>query len=57
MVPPDSYQAQAMVEIAQVLGWSYVYTLADEGNYGEKGVGAFEVIAKKSGILLFPSVL
>lgn len=49
VVPPDSYQAQAMVDIAKALGWNYVITVADEGNYGEKGIGAFEERAKKSG--------
>lgn len=49
MVPPDSFQASAMVDIAAKFGWNYVSTLADDGNYGEKGVAAFEEIAKKFG--------
>lgn len=53
VVPPDSFQAQAMVDIALEFGWSYVSTLADEGNYGEKGIGAFEEIAKRAGTFLF----
>ncbi|KAM6137459.1 LOW QUALITY PROTEIN: metabotropic glutamate receptor 8 [Pterocles gutturalis] len=32
VVPPDSYQAQAMVDIVMALGWNYVSTLASEGN-------------------------
>ncbi|WAR26507.1 GRM8-like protein [Mya arenaria] len=49
VVPPDSFQARAMVDIAARFGWNYVSTLADDGNYGEKGVSAFEEIAKKFG--------
>lgn len=49
VVPPDSFQASAMVDIAAIFGWNYVSTLADDGNYGEKGVSAFEEKAKKYG--------
>ena len=49
VVPPDSYQAQAMVDIVEKMGWTYVSTVADEGNYGERGIGTFEDLAKKSG--------
>ncbi len=50
VVPPDSYQSSAMAEIVKELGWTYVHTLADEGNYGEKGIAAFEAAARKKGI-------
>lgn len=53
VVPPDSFQASAMVDIAAKFGWNYVSTLADDGNYGEKGVSAFEEFAKKFGKYLF----
>jgi len=36
VVPPDNFQAQAMVEIVRTLGWKYVSTVAVEGDYGEK---------------------
>lgn len=36
VVPPDNFQAQAMVEIIHQLGWKYVSTVAVEGDYGEK---------------------
>ncbi|KAI8503835.1 glutamate receptor [Branchiostoma belcheri] len=45
VVPSDSYQAQAMVDIVKSLGWTYVSTVASEGNYGEKGVEAFRRLA------------
>ena len=40
-----------MVDIASSFGWNYVSTLADDGNYGEKGVGAFEEKAKQNGMI------
>lgn len=49
MVPPDSFQAQAMVDIVKALGWNYVSTLASEGNYGEKGVESFMQISREAG--------
>ena len=52
MVPPDSYQAQAMVDIAKFFEWNYVVTIQDEGNYGDKGIGAFKEKALKSGKLI-----
>lgn len=36
VVPPDNFQAQAMVELLKTLGWGYVSTVAVEGDYGEK---------------------
>ncbi|CAL8358190.1 unnamed protein product [Lota lota] len=49
VVPPDSYQAQAMMDIVTAMGWNYVSTLASEGNYGESGVEAFIHISRESG--------
>ncbi|XP_058873482.1 metabotropic glutamate receptor 6 isoform X2 [Acipenser ruthenus] len=49
VVPPDSYQAQAMVDIVKAMGWNYVSTLASEGNYGESGVEAFLQISREAG--------
>lgn len=36
VVPPDNFQAQAIVEMVRQLGWEYVSTVAVEGDYGEK---------------------
>ena len=55
VVPPDNFQAQAMVDVVSAFGWAYVSTLADVGNYGEKGIAAFEELATKSG--MFNSML
>ena len=51
VVPPDSYQAQAMIDIVRYFNWNYVITIQDEGNYGDKGIGAFKDKALLSGIL------
>ncbi|XP_063320679.1 glutamate receptor, metabotropic 6a isoform X1 [Pelmatolapia mariae] len=53
VVPPDSYQAQAMLDIVKALGWNYVSTLASEGNYGESGVDAFMQISREAGTQSF----
>uniref|UniRef100_A0A3P8XFR5 G-protein coupled receptors family 3 profile domain-containing protein n=1 Tax=Esox lucius TaxID=8010 RepID=A0A3P8XFR5_ESOLU len=49
VVPPDSYQAQAMVDIVKAMGWNYVSTLASEGSYGESGVDSFQQISREAG--------
>lgn len=50
VVPADSFQAQAMVDIILQLGWTYVSTVAVEGEYGERGIAAFTELAEKAGI-------
>ncbi|EFN70354.1 Metabotropic glutamate receptor 7, partial [Camponotus floridanus] len=40
VVPPDNFQAQAIVEVIHLLGWKYVSTVAVEGEYGEKRVSS-----------------
>lgn len=49
VVPPDSYQAQAMYDIVKAMDWNYVSTIASEGNYGESGVDAFQQISREAG--------
>ncbi|GAA6090501.1 metabotropic glutamate receptor 4 isoform X1 [Tachysurus ichikawai] len=49
VVPPDTYQAQAMVDIVRHMGWNYVSTVASEGNYGESGVDAFIQKSREDG--------
>uniref|UniRef100_A0A8C8A292 Glutamate metabotropic receptor 4 n=1 Tax=Oryzias sinensis TaxID=183150 RepID=A0A8C8A292_9TELE len=51
VVPPDTYQAQAMVDIVKAMGWNYVSTVASEGNYGESGVDAFIQKSREEGDL------
>lgn len=40
-VPPDNFQAKAMVDIVSRFNWTYVSTVASEGEYGESGIEAF----------------
>ncbi|XP_024915757.1 metabotropic glutamate receptor 7 isoform X3 [Cynoglossus semilaevis] len=49
VVPPDSFQAQAMVDVVKAMGWNYVSTVASEGSYGEKGVDAFMQLSREAG--------
>ncbi|NXC20983.1 GRM4 protein, partial [Corythaeola cristata] len=49
VVPSDTYQAQAMVDIVKALKWNYVSTLASEGSYGESGVEAFIQKSREDG--------
>ncbi|XP_041654363.1 metabotropic glutamate receptor 4-like [Cheilinus undulatus] len=49
VVPPDTYQAQAMVDIVKAMRWNYVSTVASEGNYGESGVDAFIQRSREDG--------
>ncbi|KAK5894999.1 hypothetical protein CesoFtcFv8_011633 [Champsocephalus esox] len=51
VVPPDTYQAQAMVDIVKAMRWNYVSTVASEGNYGESGVDAFIQKSREDGDL------
>ncbi|KAL7288728.1 hypothetical protein TKK_0017453 [Trichogramma kaykai] len=50
VVPPDNFQAQAMVEVIHRLGWKYVSTVAVEGDYGEKGIASFVALSAEYNI-------
>ncbi|XP_034939802.1 metabotropic glutamate receptor 8-like [Chelonus insularis] len=52
VVPPDNFQAQAMVEVIHQLGWKYVSTVAVEGDYGEKGIARFIGLASEYDICI-----
>ncbi|XP_035980446.1 metabotropic glutamate receptor 4-like [Fundulus heteroclitus] len=54
VVPPDTYQAQAMVDIVKAMRWNYVSTVASEGNYGESGVEAFIQKSREDGEYICP---
>ncbi|KAJ8245458.1 hypothetical protein GJAV_G00270960 [Gymnothorax javanicus] len=51
-VPPDFYQAKAMAEILRFFNWTYVSTVASEGDYGETGIEAFEQEARLRNICI-----
>ncbi|XP_048356815.1 metabotropic glutamate receptor 3 isoform X2 [Sphaerodactylus townsendi] len=54
-VPPDFYQAKAMAEILRFFNWTYVSTVASEGDYGETGIEAFEQEARLRNICIATS--
>ncbi|KAI1888163.1 hypothetical protein AGOR_G00182200 [Albula goreensis] len=54
-VPPDFYQAKAMAEILRFFNWTYVSTVASEGDYGETGIEAFEQEARLRNICISTS--
>lgn len=56
VVPSDTYQAQAMVDIVKALKWNYVSTLASEGSYGESGVEAFIQKSREDGEWVSPGM-
>ena len=51
-VPPDSFQAQALVDVIRHYGWTYVYTINSFGNYGRKGAKLFQKTAREAGICI-----
>ena len=48
-VPPDSFQAQAMVDLCKEFGWNYVSTVNAHGAYGTKGIEEFWKAAESKG--------
>ncbi|XP_069792358.1 metabotropic glutamate receptor 2 [Narcine bancroftii] len=54
-VPPDFYQAKAMSDILRFFNWTYVSTVASEGDYGETGIEAFEQEARTRNICIATS--
>uniref|UniRef100_A0A8C2YPF0 Glutamate metabotropic receptor 2 n=1 Tax=Chinchilla lanigera TaxID=34839 RepID=A0A8C2YPF0_CHILA len=54
-VPPDFFQAKAMAEILRFFNWTYVSTVASEGDYGETGIEAFEMEARARNICVATS--
>uniref|UniRef100_UPI00398F3608 metabotropic glutamate receptor 2 n=1 Tax=Pristiophorus japonicus TaxID=55135 RepID=UPI00398F3608 len=54
-VPPDFYQAKAMSDILRFFNWTYVSTVASEGDYGETGIEAFEQEARYRNICIATS--
>lgn len=51
-VPPDTYQALALVDLVQMFNWSYVSLVTSEGQYGDSGLNAFTREAKKRSICI-----
>ncbi|XP_077866543.1 metabotropic glutamate receptor 1 [Saccoglossus kowalevskii] len=55
VVPSDTLQAQAMVDIVLRYNWTYVSAVHTEGNYGASGIEAFKTLAEQSGICIATS--
>lgn len=51
-VPPDNFQAKALVDIVQSFNWSYVSTVASVGQYGEAGIDSFHKEARARNICI-----
>ncbi|CAI9729621.1 metabotropic glutamate receptor 3-like [Octopus vulgaris] len=55
-VPPDTFQAIAMVELVQAFNWTYVSTVASQGDYGESGIDYFQQEARLRNICIATTV-
>ncbi|XP_043212008.1 metabotropic glutamate receptor-like [Amphibalanus amphitrite] len=51
-VPPDTFQATALVDMVQLFNWSYVSTIASDGYYGHSGMDAFHRQAAERNICI-----
>ena len=50
--PPDTLQAQAMVDLLLYFNWTYISTIYSEDTYGEPGIDELQALAEKSGICI-----
>ena len=55
-VPPDSFQAKAIVDILKRFGWVYIFLVNSHGLYGQKGKEEFHTQAKTAGICIAEAV-
>ena len=49
-VPPDSFQAYAIVDVLKEYNWDYIFTVNSYGNYGQKGMAELQKAAQAAGI-------
>ncbi|XP_054710934.1 metabotropic glutamate receptor-like [Uloborus diversus] len=54
-VPPDTFQAVALVDLVQRFNWSYVSLVSSEGQYGDSGMTAFQREARSRNICIAAS--
>ncbi|XP_053701745.1 metabotropic glutamate receptor 1b isoform X2 [Synchiropus splendidus] len=52
VVPSDTLQARALLDIVKRYNWTYVSAVHTEGNYGESGMEVFKELALQEGICL-----
>ena len=55
-VPPDNFQAKAIVDIVEYFNWTYVSTVASEGDYGQSGIDDFKEKAVARNICIAESI-
>ena len=51
-MPPDTFQAIALVDLVQRFNWSYVSLVSSEGQYGDSGMTAFVKEARSRNICI-----
>lgn len=51
-VPPDTFQAMAMMDVMQLFNWSYISTIHSEGSYGEFGIEVIHDLAMQRNICI-----
>jgi len=56
-VPPDTYQARAMIDVIRYFEWTSVFGMYSSGNYGTKGMEVFEKLAEANNICMVRSFL
>ncbi|XP_076844279.1 metabotropic glutamate receptor 1 isoform X2 [Brachyhypopomus gauderio] len=52
VVPSDTLQARAMLDIVKRYNWTYVSAVHTEGNYGESGMEAFKELAAEESLCI-----
>ncbi|CAG5866721.1 unnamed protein product [Menidia menidia] len=52
VVPSDTLQARALLEIVKRYNWTYVSAVHTEGNYGESGMEVFKELASQDGLCI-----
>nr|XP_015824998.2 metabotropic glutamate receptor 1 isoform X1 [Nothobranchius furzeri]XP_054597741.1 metabotropic glutamate receptor 1 isoform X1 [Nothobranchius furzeri] len=52
VVPSDTLQARALLDIVKRYNWTYVSAVHTEGNYGESGMEVFKEIASQEGLCI-----
>ncbi|CAL1534652.1 unnamed protein product [Lymnaea stagnalis] len=55
VVPPDLFQAQALLDIVVYFNWTYISTIHSDGIYGVRGMEKFKDIAKDHGVCIAQS--
>uniref|UniRef100_A0A8C5E2Z6 Metabotropic glutamate receptor 5 n=1 Tax=Gouania willdenowi TaxID=441366 RepID=A0A8C5E2Z6_GOUWI len=52
VVPSDTLQARALLDIVKRYNWTYVSAVHTEGNYGESGMEVFKELASQEGLCI-----